>query len=172
MVLVGGGVGVTPQIACLKDVFRIRMSVVARVDHARRGHIKHVYFVWAAPDRSHYMWFHDVFADCLKRHEEDPTYPELHLFCHLSRETEVPPGMPDHVFVGRPDIHAIMGIVCQERQEELKVSQGAVFACGVSGGGGCSAVEHSRILPPPPRAAKQVGQRCVGRMHGEMARVC
>jgi hypothetical protein len=50
VVLVGGGVGITPQIAALKDIYRIRMTVVARVEHARRSHIKHVYFVWVCPD--------------------------------------------------------------------------------------------------------------------------
>jgi hypothetical protein len=52
--------------AALKDIYRIRMTVVARVEHARRGHIKHVYFVWVCPDMEHAAWFTDVINDCLQ----------------------------------------------------------------------------------------------------------
>ena len=127
VVLVGGGVGVTPQIACLKAIYRIRMSALSRIDHARRGHIKHVYFVWSAATLDVANWFQDVFDECLARIREDPTYPELHLYIHLSRVKDLPPGAPDYLYLGRPDFHKLMRVICQQRKTELESSQVTFF---------------------------------------------
>jgi predicted ferric reductase len=130
VVLIGGGVGITPQIAALKSIYRICMSNVARVDNLRRTMVKHVYFVWSSPDPEHYWWFADFFQQCVQRRLDDMTYPELHLFIHLTRFKEAPPGLPDYVLPGRPELHQLMSIICGERKAELSGAQGAVFACG------------------------------------------
>jgi predicted ferric reductase len=130
IVLIGGGVGITPQIAALKAIYRICMSNVARVDNVRRTRIKHVYFVWSAPDPETYSWFADIFHQCMQRRLDDMTYPQLHLFIHLTRFKESPPGLPDYVLPGRPDFHPLMSIICGECKDELTGAQGAVFACG------------------------------------------
>lgn len=130
IVLVGGGVGITPQVAALKSIYRVCMSNVARIDNARHNVLKHVYFVWTSPDPEHYSWFADLFAKCLERRSDDPSYPELHLIVHLTKFSEVPPGLPSYVRHGRPDFHALMPMLCVERKKELTGSGGAVFACG------------------------------------------
>jgi hypothetical protein len=106
------------------------MNNVARLDYARHNVLKHVYFIWSCPDPEHYSWFDKLYRDCIERQLEDPTYPELHLFVHLSKFKEVPPNMPPFVQHGRPDFHALMPLFCEERKAELKNASGAVFACG------------------------------------------
>jgi predicted ferric reductase len=82
IVLVGGGVGITPQVAALKAIYRVRMNNVARLEHSRSGVLKHVYFIWSCPDPEHYGWFAQLYDDCLARTLDDPSYPQLHLFVH------------------------------------------------------------------------------------------
>jgi predicted ferric reductase len=132
IVLVGGGVGITPQVAALKAIYRVRMNNVARLEHSRSGVLKHVYFIWSCPDPEHYGWFAQLYDDCLARTLDDPSYPQLHLFVHLTRFKEVPPGLPAFVRHGRPDFHKYMPLFCVERRAELAAASGAVFACGQS----------------------------------------
>ena len=69
VMLVGGGVGVTPCISALKDIYRVRMSRSRRSAKQQRNAAKLVYLVWSAQQPEHSGWFSDVLADCFAKSE-------------------------------------------------------------------------------------------------------
>lgn len=90
LVLVGGGVGVTPLVSILKDVFQLDMSAEAKARHPLSTILKRVYLVWVVPTETEWSWFADTIRQAkpladLKR-PNGSSFPQLNVFGHISQQ--------------------------------------------------------------------------------------
>ena len=128
VVLIGGGVGVTPLISLLRDVYRTDMSEQRRARIPRGAHhIERVCFVWVCPDMRTYSWFQSTIEGCRSRSGEQG-FPQFADFVHLTRDNG---SVPAPLKTGRPDLGAVFGRL----KGALQGAHGdsgrvAVFACG------------------------------------------
>jgi len=117
LVLVGGGIGITPVISLLKDIYGDRRSEAAHC-------MQHVHVVWVMPHAAET----ELFLETLQRHQAtavvDPTLPSLAVKIHCTRadSTEVHPP----VVAGRPNFPAIM----DDAADRAPGTSTLVFACG------------------------------------------
>jgi NAD(P)H-flavin reductase len=119
MLLAGGGIGVTPIIGMLKDIYNVNVEDTTTQVHQ----IETIYFLWVMPKLADY--------ECFRA--------EVEMFIELSRA----PGMPNLVpliyitrskeelvapfYSGRPDI---LGVYRKLMNNRLVGSNGLVFGCG------------------------------------------
>jgi hypothetical protein len=87
VVLVGGGVGVTPMVALIKDAFQLRMNEAAKKATPRSPLVKHIVFVWACASYDVFTWFKDVVEEAMAQSGQ-PGYPTLECMVHLSKASE------------------------------------------------------------------------------------
>lgn len=121
VVVVGGGVGVTPCIATLRDVFRIDMTQEDRMEVARHTVNRNVFFVWSCANVATYHWFKDVIDRCEKKSSRTG-YAKLHLYIYATREQSPPAPL----IAGRPDLDEIYDAI-EEAADNQPV---ASFVCG------------------------------------------
>jgi len=122
VVLVGGGVGITPQIAALKHIFRINMSTEMRKKIPRSPHNKHVVFVWVCPSEEVYGWFSDVLDKCKAVAGKDG-YPALYPLVYITRAEKC--SNPD-LIAGRPKMDEVFDLT----EKWTQAKRTAVIACG------------------------------------------
>jgi len=125
VLLVGGGVGVTPCIACLRDIYRVSMSASARMGMARIGVIRSVFFLWVCPNSTVYSWFQDVVEGCVKKSKVEG-YPTFHPLVYSTREKEPKDPL---LIPGRPDMYEVFGQV-EDDARTREARRIAVFTCG------------------------------------------
>jgi predicted ferric reductase len=121
VVVVGGGVGVTPCIATLRDIFRVDMTQEDRMEKARHTINRNVFFIWSCANVATFHWFKDVIERCEKKSSRSG-YARLHLYIYATREASPPAPM----IAGRPDLDEIYDAV-EEVAENQPV---ASFVCG------------------------------------------
>jgi ferredoxin-NADP reductase len=119
--VVGGGVGVTPCIALLREVYRVDMTKEKRAEEARHTVTKNVYFVWSCTNVMVYEWFRDVIERSLAKSERTG-YPKLHLYIYATRD-KTP---PTPLISGRPDLDAVF----DDAQDATMGAPVATFVCG------------------------------------------
>jgi len=119
---VGGGVGITPLIAMLKDIYCWNMDEDLKRSVKRSPHLKHVYFVWTCPNEEVYGWFKDTMEYCREKQGKNG-YPTLNAFVYITRAETV--SNPD-LYTGRPNLTEI----CDQMEKETSSKRYAVFACG------------------------------------------
>eukprot|EP00037_Helgoeca_nana_P028113 m.327828 g.327828 ORF g.327828 m.327828 type:complete len:890 (+) comp27684_c0_seq1:429-3098(+) len=117
LLLAGGGIGITPIISMLKDVYGEKPSTAPHC-------MKHVYVVWVMP----HVAEAELFMDTLMEHQAaaaaDPTLPSLTVRVHCTRALadEVQPP----VVAGRPDFASTL----DEMIDRSPGTPTMVFACG------------------------------------------
>jgi len=111
MLLYAGGIGITPVIGIVRDLFS---------QPNKRRALHTVYLVWSIPREENYEWFRDVFEDVLNNNESNT---RLILKVHITgAQNELAPPL----YTGRPNPKAVMDEIGTDP------SGGAcfVFVCG------------------------------------------
>ena len=125
LVLAGGGVGITPIIGILKDIYDADEGgqAAGAAAHARPHRMECVYVVWtmrrpeeAAPFAKVLREYASVAA---RRHD----LPELRLALHVTRAKAA---LAPPFIAGRPKVDAMLQEVCERHCQEPTL----VFACG------------------------------------------
>jgi predicted ferric reductase len=148
LLLVGAGVGVTPCIAALKDIYRVRMSEAARQKVPYRCAAQIVHLAWSCASPSHLSWFVDVLQACVgKATQADSKYPALTIDVYMSSaidtcgrlrwDAAAHPDIVDgavlhggiKIHMGRVDPRATMARVVK-RMKKKQIGSGMTVACG------------------------------------------
>jgi len=140
IVLVGGGVGVTPMMSVLKDLFQIDVSEDNRRRYPISPYVKNVYFLWVVPSVAPWAWFFDTLKVAMATSATGSAlgYPKLRVkgFCtkpdpKLAKLQRVISPIKDyHITEGRPNMpQLIEGIESSIGEGRKRV---AVLACGPS----------------------------------------
>uniref|UniRef100_A0A6B2LHV1 Ferric reductase NAD binding domain-containing protein n=1 Tax=Arcella intermedia TaxID=1963864 RepID=A0A6B2LHV1_9EUKA len=111
VVLIAGGIGITPIIGILKEIF---------AGKKRRSRIQSVLMVWSVPSEGESGWFMDEMKYLYQISNSSSIKLEIKI--HLSRAKEVPPGL--FLNSGRPDLDKYLDGATQERAPCF------VFVCG------------------------------------------
>eukprot|EP00035_Acanthoeca_spectabilis_P003805 m.95689 g.95689 ORF g.95689 m.95689 type:complete len:333 (+) comp12337_c0_seq1:1946-2944(+) len=116
---VGGGIGFTPALSLLKDIYGEKRSTAPHC-------MRHIYAVWIMPKRSEAVLFMETLKELKATAEAEPTLPDLTVQVFCTREKEKDPNGDGMVLTGRPDFSALM----TEATERFARSSMLVFACG------------------------------------------
>jgi NAD(P)H-flavin reductase len=120
LVLVGGGIGVTPIMSFVNDLYRSNNVIKSKVQHC----VEKVCLLWTIPSEDHYGWFRKQFEECLSAHAVDASFPKFELSVYVTRAKEcVNPDLKP----GRP---SILGFVDRALEDPTKAAY--VFTCGPS----------------------------------------
>jgi NAD(P)H-flavin reductase len=126
VMLVGGGVGITPVIGMLKDLYNVGVYSHAERDRVIPHCIEAVYAVWVMRKADDYECFRKVLERCLQRATQEPgRYPALNIWVYVSRGKAGELAEP--LIAGRPRFPEIYDQL-QENHPGGKAS--LVFACG------------------------------------------
>jgi predicted ferric reductase len=120
VILVAGGVGVTPCIAMIRELFNSQME-------DNFGNVEKVHLIWSCQDSTTLTWF--------SKHFEQSVFGtrnqlEFKKDIYLTRETN-PNFFEEGVSLGRPDIDAIFESI-NRAVEYDSIERVAVIACGPS----------------------------------------
>eukprot|EP00475_Leptophrys_vorax_P035023 TRINITY_DN5728_c0_g3_i1.p1 TRINITY_DN5728_c0_g3~~TRINITY_DN5728_c0_g3_i1.p1 ORF type:complete len:1084 (+),score=234.56 TRINITY_DN5728_c0_g3_i1:73-3252(+) len=126
VVLVAGGVGVTPSIALLRHVFHLHR----KSDNEIHPYLSDIFFIWSCKNEQEYSWYKaEVEAAVEKSALKVAKYPALHLHLHLTAAQD-PENLPSFMKAGRPDLRSIFNHV--EKCKHEGRLRAAVIACGPS----------------------------------------
>jgi len=122
LVLVAGGIGVTPVMGFVKDVYRF-----GQIDpKAKRpaSVLQRVIMVWTVQNYEQYMWFGEELKTCLQNSRSLPDMPSFDLRVHITKDAG---GHNEPFFYsGRP----AMDDVFDEIVANYKGKASTVFTCG------------------------------------------
>jgi len=118
VMLVGGGVGVTPCIAALRHLYQINI-LFGKTEPI----VKEVIFVWSCKNEESYKWFEDVIEECWSK-SGTMGFPKLKAYIYLTQEghTKIP-----RLLTGRPNFKCIFEEV---ETDSIVAHRIAVIACG------------------------------------------
>ena len=121
ILLASGGIGVTPTMGILKDLYRV--GDVNPKKKAAPHTIEAVYFVWTMPSQDVYEWFSHELADIYKASTTTPGAPKFTAMLFVSK----PNGEMDAAFhKGRPNYDEIFSGLVKEHPNKAC----SVFVCG------------------------------------------
>jgi len=124
VVMVAGGIGITPVLGILRDAFRTGNLSQRDADNIPRHCIKDVYFVWTIQSVDQYTWFEEEIEELVTA-AKHPYQPRLHLHLHVTRAS--PTHQLSHKFKrGRPDFYSLFDQVEMENPNAART----VFVCG------------------------------------------
>ena len=120
LLLAGGGIGVTPVMSMLKDVYDIGIPKEKQklIPHA----IKTIYFMWVMPNIGDYECFRSE-IDFISKRSKEPNYPKLVISIYITRSKEQ---LEPPFISGRPKISQIFHTMVSNHNDKA----GLVFACG------------------------------------------
>jgi len=122
LVLVAGGIGVTPVIGFIKDIYRYGNREPD--SRAEPSNLQKVYMIWTVSNLEQYMWFADELKTCVNASKSLPDVPPFDLRVHITRDTG---GVQEPFFYnGRPDMDALFNEICKTFQNKAST----VFTCG------------------------------------------
>eukprot|EP00808_Paulinella_micropora_P028411 g44266.t1 len=126
LVLVGGGVGVTPVVGLLKAIYGVGKDLPPNEARRPRFHCNEaVYMVWVMQKAHEYEIFRDVISECQSKAQTHSYMPPLHVIACASRENPTrslrPPLSP-----GRPDFGKLFKMLDKDHKNKA----GLLFACG------------------------------------------
>eukprot|EP00475_Leptophrys_vorax_P011954 TRINITY_DN18417_c0_g3_i1.p1 TRINITY_DN18417_c0_g3~~TRINITY_DN18417_c0_g3_i1.p1 ORF type:complete len:799 (-),score=179.20 TRINITY_DN18417_c0_g3_i1:62-2125(-) len=128
VVMVVGGVGVTPAMSLIRHVYHIH-----RISQEKETHLTDVFFVWTCKNETEFSWYRELLEEAMKRSLSVGNFPMLHSYVHLTQpeNEEEAAALPEYVKRGRPDLGAVFtrvdSVVPSERPFRV-----AVVACGPS----------------------------------------
>jgi len=120
LLLVGGGIGFTPMLGILKDMFRA--GDIDKTGKIRNNVVEAVYCVWTVQTVDQYYWFGSEMNECYENNGK-PGFPQLNVSIYVTKGED----NLDPVFVqGRPNFPAIFDEVSQNFPDKPVT----VFVCG------------------------------------------
>ena len=120
MLLVGGGIGITPVMSMVKDLYDIGLP---EKDVKREPHlIQKVYLMWVMPNIDDYESFRSDIDMCVQRSKE-PGRPKLELLIYITRSKEE---LKTPFISGRPKVGKLLQKMLVEHPDDA----GLIFACG------------------------------------------
>jgi predicted ferric reductase len=123
VVMVVGGVGVTPAMALIRHVFHLY-----RITREKETHLTNVFFIWTCKNEVEFGWYRPMIEKALERSADaEGRYPKLHCYVHITRSENK--GLPEYCKVGRPDLDGIFENVDQAVPSDQPFRV-AVVACG------------------------------------------
>jgi len=121
ILLAAGGIGVTPIIGMLKDVYDIDLSIGSIIEEPHA--INTIYFLWAMPKLEDYECFRHEVELCVAK-AKLPGYPRLVPMIYITRSKEI---LTYPFVAGRPKLGNIFQCMMQNHHVD---DAGLVFACG------------------------------------------
>jgi NAD(P)H-flavin reductase len=120
MLLAGGGIGVTPVVGMLKDIYNINLAADVTV---RSHSIESIYFMWCMPKLEDYECFRTEVEQCIEL-ARAPGMPDLVPLIYITRSKEK---LAAPFISGRPNILDIYKKMMKNRRQ---CSTALVFGCG------------------------------------------
>ena len=133
LVLVCGGIGVTPVIGILKDIYGVGDLTDDQRMHPKAHCVEKVYVCWVVSNYHQYQWFQEELNMCVASDEVSKqggvSRPQLQI------DVQITQGEPPHskkqggalnFIKGRPDMSAYLNVVRKSHDEKAA----CVFACG------------------------------------------
>jgi respiratory burst oxidase len=125
--MVVGGVGVTPAMSLIRDVFHIQ-----RIKLEAISHLTDVFFIWTCKNEVEFKWYQDMLEEAMKRSADGSgRYPILHSYVHITQPSgDGEDVLPAYVKLGeRPDIPTLFENIDSifPADKSLRI---AVVACG------------------------------------------
>jgi len=121
LVLVCGGVGVTPVISMIKDIYRY--GDINASSKKKATWVEKVYMLWTVQKKEQYVWFRDELRECYDKSTADPDAPILDLRIYMSRDEG---GLGQFFFDGKPEIDELFDEIVKMYQGKASM----VFTCG------------------------------------------
>ena len=118
LLLVGGGIGITPIVGLMKDIF----ARTEKYPHL----IKCVKVIWIMPHRREADLFLETFEDHMAASRSDPSLPDLMLAVHCTRIKEGETEARAPIVAGRPNFPSQL----DELDELYPTDATLVYACG------------------------------------------
>jgi len=123
--LAAGGIGITPIIGILKDIYRYgEIDTLARQRH--KSLVEKVYLIWSIKNKEQFSWFTEeikYFVDAAKKGNSLPDL-EAHIFVTKGEEEIDCKGVTFHT--GRPDFSNLWQKICSDHQVKASIA----FNCG------------------------------------------
>eukprot|EP01114_Cavostelium_apophysatum_P023357 TRINITY_DN876_c0_g1_i1.p1 TRINITY_DN876_c0_g1~~TRINITY_DN876_c0_g1_i1.p1 ORF type:complete len:1084 (-),score=247.29 TRINITY_DN876_c0_g1_i1:17-3268(-) len=122
LALFSGGIGFTPVLGILKDIYRTGQHSQEDILHPPRHCIEHVYVIWTIQGLDQYAWFQSEFEE-LQAASKNPNRPKLHLMIYVTRsEAELGEGF----IKGRPKFDQLFDNFVKDHPTKAT----SVFVCG------------------------------------------
>ncbi|KAL7468432.1 hypothetical protein ACHAXS_008664 [Conticribra weissflogii] len=123
LALVGGGIGITPIISILKNIYECDEEQLAK----KKMCIRNIHLVWIMPHASEADLFLDLLMCYRSLATRNPALPHLDVMIHSTRDD---PAVHDKrpIVFSRPDFSSVMERCISERYDET--SSILVYACG------------------------------------------
>jgi predicted ferric reductase len=126
LVLVGGGIGITPIISIIKDIYeKSEVNHVEKSSHC----MNNVHLIWIMPFEADAALFLDQLLIYRELSVHDPSLPLLEVSIHITREETVHKNGMGPIFYSKPDLPLVMDDV-KRKAEIIGASSILVFACG------------------------------------------
>ncbi len=126
LVLVGGGIGITPIISIIKDIYeKGEVKKPSKSSHC----IKNVHLIWIMPFEVDATLFLDQLLIYRELSTHEPSLPLLEISIHVTREDSVQKNESKPIFYSRPDLPKMMN-ECTAKAVEASSSSILIFACG------------------------------------------
>ena len=126
LVLVGGGIGITPIISIIKDIYeKSEENHVEKKSHC----MNNVHLIWIMPFEADAALFLDQLLIYRELSVHDPSLPLLEVSIHVTREESVRKIESGPIFYSKPDF-PLMVNECTTKAVEASCSSILIFACG------------------------------------------
>ncbi|KAL3806863.1 hypothetical protein ACHAXA_004574 [Cyclostephanos tholiformis] len=126
LVLVGGGIGITPLISIIKDIYeKGEAKQFKKLSHC----MKNVHLIWIMPHEADAALFLEQLLIYRELSTHEPSLPLLEVSIHITREESAHKIESRPVFYTRPDIPQMMN-ECTAKAVEAGSSSILIFACG------------------------------------------
>ena len=120
--MVAGGIGVTPCMGILKDVYEIGLTEAQRDDSTPCA-IDSLYLLWVIPHMEDYECFRPE-LEALMKESKLPNRPTLNLMVYITRSKEK---LVMPFVAGRPDVANLFRVMMEDHDDD---DAALVFACG------------------------------------------
>lgn len=120
MLLAAGGIGLTPVMGILRDVYDIGLDKNA---YCQPHAMETIYLMWVMPHIADYECFREEIEMCVER-AKDPNKPDLVLLVYVTRAEEK---LHTPFHAGRPNISNVFKSIMKKHSP---IRAGLVFACG------------------------------------------
>jgi len=126
-VLAAGGIGVTPVVSILKDIYRYgTLDPLARKRH--KSLVQKVYFIWTIQNLEQYAWFSEEIKYFLDAAKKGNSLPDLEVHVFVTKVKELPDSGSSRCTFhnGRPDFFPIFIKLNADHSDKASI----VFTCG------------------------------------------
>jgi len=119
VVLVCGGIGVTPIMSMLKDIYRYG----EQPSSIEKSYIQKVYLLWIVQTKEQYQWFREELRTMYESSTVNPNAPVMDIRIYTSRGEG---GLGQFFYDGKPNLDLLFEEVVKTYQNQASV----VFTCG------------------------------------------